>query len=1130
MKTNNKNLLTFLFLLFSCVLFAQQTRIEINDFVYDDIRFKTGYCRGEIRITAFLVDGRRRTFERFTYVKNEIRFDSRTYFLENDVQRIEVYMFGRDEANNPWPFDDCRSGNRNRARETHYINLNDGDACNEGRFRGSAISSNGEARMRVTFNYKITPFPEIIGPIDSNIVGYEDIFTLNAEEGFNNNVYDWQYSFLEDEYPFIWTDLPGDSSPSREIVLENFFDESIIGREIFFRTSACDDEGTQNIVGYEVKKSAPKIINVSTKPVSCYDATDGEVTVTFDRPLINGDLFGFSISDRSDPGGDIVANANNITTFEDGNTLTIRNLPPSDTDFLIEAIGTYNGESYYTGATNHLAIFTMDRPTPVVFVEEPMDNSVNVYCYGGQDGAIEISAAGGVGNYQYLMRSENETWDQNQWISFSSSTTHTIQNLFPDIYYIKIRDGNACVAKRQELVDGEIDLGEELIKRVIISQPDAPLYVTTEILNAPTAHGFEDGRILATITGGTPNDDNSYAFEWRDENNTIINTTSAVFNAGQGYLVTLHSVGEGQYTITARDANYADATNKEGCTIVSEVVTIVQPQPIEVSIEVFPISCNAANTYSDNIDTNFDGIADQFQDGVLVATVTGGIPFDIVNPDYSSPVPTNSNGDLMPYFYHWKMQLPDGSWQEISINDNHIDFLDTATNYSFNVTDKNGITLGSYMSVIQADGSRGYILDQAKDVIEYLSQPEVLSLEFTKTDVTCANGNDATLEVIVTGGVEPYAYEWSNGDTTMAISNLIARTYLVFITDAKGCQIEGSIVVEQSSDIKIEPTLVVSPTCFEGGDGRIMVHVSGGVPPYTYLWNTGSVSSDIEGIPAGTYRVEITDTSGCKAFYEVVLNNPDPVLIKLEEKRSLCGEQSLTLDIGIEDPNAIYSWTSINGFTSSDPNVTLAKTGKYIATITTGAGCVGVGEVIVESFDRPIDSNFYITTQAYTNEDVILINVSNPIGEVTEWNIPEGVEVVSKSDEELVVRFEKEGAYDINLVSYQGDCYESFEKTILVQPAIEAPQVNNTARNFIEEFILYPNPNSGGFKTKVSLREASNITVKIIDLVSGATINNREEKDNQEFLIDYSISMPTGVYLMLLETPNGSETRKLVVE
>ena len=137
---------------------------------------------------------------------------------------------------------------------------------------------------------------------------------------------------------------------------------------------------------------------------------------------------------------------------------------------------------------------------------------------------------------------------------------------------------------------------------------------------------------------------------------------------------------------------------------------------------------------------------------------------------------------------------------------------------------------------------------------------------------------------------------------------------------------------------------------------------------------------------------------------------------------------------------------------------------------------------------------------------------------------------IAESKEELVFTIEKEGPYDINLRSYQKDCYQDYTKTILVEPAIQTPEVSSSSGDFIEEFIVFPNPNGGAFKTKVSLAEDANITIKIIDLLSGATIHERSEKNNRDFLLDYSVTAPAGVYLILLETPKGTAVRKLVFE
>jgi len=53
-----------------------------------------------------------------------------------------------------------------------------------------------------------------------------------------------------------------------------------------------------------------------------------------------------------------------------------------------------------------------------------------------------------------------------------------------------------------------------------------------------------------------------------------------------------------------------------------------------------------------------------------------------------------------------------------------------------------------------------------------------------------------TLSVDVLGGMPPYTYLWSTGETTQEISNIISgNTYSVVVTDSQGCSIAGSYTV-----------------------------------------------------------------------------------------------------------------------------------------------------------------------------------------------------------------------------------------------------------------------------------------------------------------------------------------------
>ena len=58
-------------------------------------------------------------------------------------------------------------------------------------------------------------------------------------------------------------------------------------------------------------------------------------------------------------------------------------------------------------------------------------------------------------------------------------------------------------------------------------------------------------------------------------------------------------------------------------------------------------------------------------------------------------------------------------------------------------------------------------------------------------------------------------------------------------------------------------TPVVTNTTCTASIGAISLIVNGGTAPYTYLWNNGATTPNINGLAAGTYTLTITDANGC---------------------------------------------------------------------------------------------------------------------------------------------------------------------------------------------------------------------------------------------------------------------------
>jgi uncharacterized protein (TIGR02145 family) len=61
--------------------------------------------------------------------------------------------------------------------------------------------------------------------------------------------------------------------------------------------------------------------------------------------------------------------------------------------------------------------------------------------------------------------------------------------------------------------------------------------------------------------------------------------------------------------------------------------------------------------------------------------------------------------------------------------------------------------------------------------------PGPISLTLITSDVTAFRGSDGSITLEVEGGIAPYAYVWSNGETTKDIGGLTAGIYSVTVTD-----------------------------------------------------------------------------------------------------------------------------------------------------------------------------------------------------------------------------------------------------------------------------------------------------------------------------------------------------------
>lgn len=122
---------------------------------------------------------------------------------------------------------------------------------------------------------------------------------------------------------------------------------------------------------------------------------------------------------------------------------------------------------------------------------------------------------------------------------------------------------------------------------------------------------------------------------------------------------------------------------------------------------------------------------------------------------------------------------------------------------------------------------------------------------------TC-NGTDGAATVHPYSGFPPFTYLWNTGAITDTISGITAGNYSVTVTDSLG---DFGTFDFQIIDPPLNGTAVITPPYDNGCTGVATVNITGGCPPYTYLWNNGNTTSSQNALCSGIYYVTITDQS-----------------------------------------------------------------------------------------------------------------------------------------------------------------------------------------------------------------------------------------------------------------------------
>jgi gliding motility-associated-like protein len=183
-------------------------------------------------------------------------------------------------------------------------------------------------------------------------------------------------------------------------------------------------------------------------------------------------------------------------------------------------------------------------------------------------------------------------------------------------------------------------------------------------------------------------------------------------------------------------------------------------------------------------------------------------------------------------------------------------------------------------------------------------------------------------------------------------TNIPAGEYTWIATDLNGCTFSQTVTLSEPPSVEVDPQILsfyfgAAVSCAYNSDGVVSATATGGVPGYTYSWNTSPVqnSSIASGLSAGTYTVTAIDLNGCVGTNTVTLTaNPSPQPV-LPPPVQGCIGSSILID-PVPGTWNYCSWTFSDGqqFNECGPFSVSFDTSGCVAvqlTVISPEGCVG---------------------------------------------------------------------------------------------------------------------------------------------------------------------------------------------
>ncbi len=358
-----------------------------------------------------------------------------------------------------------------------------------------------------------------------------------------------------------------------------------------------------------------------------------------------------------------------------------------------------------------------------------------------------------------------------------------------------------------------------------------------------------------------------------------------------------------------------------------------------------------------------------------------------------------------------------------------------------------------------------------------ITSPAELDLYVSNSnEPTCYGYSDGSITVQSTGGSGGLTYTWNptNAVPGNTFNNLDAGIYWAYVTDQNGCIDSVMFDLGQPDSLWAEFT-IKNIDCYGDSTGAIIVDaVNNAVGSVSYFWNLSgaapnppSTSNVANGLPVGTYVINIQDAFCYNEYYFTLTQSPEIVMVQFGSEPAFCRTASYQSGNGVVYgaasggvPDYEYEWVNLeNGDNSNNTTWGGLNPGTYQLTVTDDLGCTLVQTIELDSvnpiaaFDvisAELDGNLEgtaVVCASFDNNSEYFANPNDPNADTTFfWQLGYDVpwEISHDVNEVFDTCYYEEGIFEVCLVALnKNGCSDTACVNIIVHdyPILVAPNV-----------------------------------------------------------------------------------------